>query len=161
MAWIRSRLSGCVVAGLVIVAGLVSWTDARASEPARPPSTTLDVTVTGLRNEKGRVAIAVFADAASFPDQKRARSGRVVAIRDKQAKVRFTGLPPGGYALAVLHDENENDEMDFNLLGMPLEGYGFSNDASAMFGPPSFAKARFVIGQKGARHAVRIRYFSL
>ena len=66
---------------------------------------------------------------------------------------------PGIYAVAVLHDENENDEMDFNFLGMPLEGYGFSNDAAAMFGPPSFEAAAFKLSPRASYIPIKIRYF--
>jgi uncharacterized protein (DUF2141 family) len=127
----------------------------------REASTNLVVSVKGLRNDTGQVAVALFKSGKGFPDQKRALKGQVVAISHKQARLRFRNLAPGTYALAVLHDENKNDEMDFNLLGMPLEGYGFSNDASAMFGPPSFDEAKFTVGQDDARHTVHIRYFSL
>ena len=45
-------------------------------------------------------------------------------------------LAPGRYALSAFHNENDNGELDTNLLGVPSEGYGFGNDASAAFGPP-------------------------
>lgn len=135
---------------------------ALAKPEAKPPSrTTLEVAVKGLRNGNGRVAVALFKNPKAFPDQKQALRGKIVGIAGKRARVRFEKLEPGHYALAVLHDENGNDEMDFNLLGMPLEGYGFSNDASAMFGPPSFEAARFSVGEDTARHTVNVRYFSL
>ena len=63
------------------------------------------------------------------------------------------------YAVAVLHDENDNAKMDFNFLGMPLEGYGFSNDASALFGPPSFSAAAFRLTARASHVSVKIRYF--
>jgi uncharacterized protein (DUF2141 family) len=62
------------------------------------------------------------------------------------------------YASAVLHDENQNSKMDFNFLGMPLEGYGFSNDAGALFGPPSFAAASFRLLPRASQITVKIRY---
>ncbi len=124
-------------------------------------SATLTVQVTNLRNNQGRVAIAVFNTEDSFPDQEEALRGKLAKIRNKQAKVSFPGLKPGTYAVAVLHDENENDEMDFNFVGMPLEGYGFSNDASAMFGPPSFEDASFKLKTGAAKTRIKTRYFSL
>jgi uncharacterized protein (DUF2141 family) len=54
-------------------------------------------------------------------------------------------LPPAGsYAPVVLHDENMNGKLDTNWLGVPKEGYGFSNDARASVGAPSFDDASFV-----------------
>jgi uncharacterized protein (DUF2141 family) len=119
----------------------------------------LTVRVHGLSNARGRVAVALFASAATFPDQKRALAGGLARIDKGRAAVRFDGLRPGVYAVAVLHDENENSKMDFNFLGMPLEGYGFSNDASAPFGPPSFEAAAFVLRPRASFIPVRMRYF--
>ena len=75
----------------------------------------------------GRVEAAVIAPTASTPAVSvSARSTPVwlpiTPISDGRATGRFGGLRPGVYAVAVLHDENQNDEMDFNFLGMPLEG---------------------------------------
>jgi uncharacterized protein (DUF2141 family) len=124
-----------------------------------PASVALTVRVQGLSNERGRVAVALFSSADAFPDQKRALAGQLAKIEKGRAAVRFEGLRPGIYAVAVLHDENENSKMDFNFLGMPLEGYGFSNDASAPFGPPSFEAASFKLQPRDSFIPVRMRYF--
>ena len=59
------------------------------------------------------------------------------------------GLKPGFYALAVFHDENLNDNFDQGIFGIPLEKYGFSNDASGFFSAPDFDDAKFQVrGQK-------------
>lgn len=130
-----------------------------SAAPAAASGAALTVQVRGLRNERGRVAVALFASSASFPDQKKALAGQVVRIDGGSATLTFRGLAPGVYAAAVLHDENDNSKMDFNFLGMPLEGYGFSNDASAPFGPPSFAEAAFRLMPRPSRISVKIRYF--
>jgi len=132
-----------------------------AAESSRegPATGALTVRVSQLRNDRGKVAVALFASAKDFPDQRRALAGRLTRIRNGRATVRFDGLRPGEYAIAVLHDENQNNEMDFNILGMPLEGYGFSNDASALFGPPSFAAAAFRLRPRPSAITVQTRYF--
>jgi uncharacterized protein (DUF2141 family) len=132
--------------------------DGAASAPAGS-GYPLTVRVNGLRNDKGRVAIALFASPADFPDQKRALAGQLAKIEKGHAAATFSGLEPGLYAVAVLHDENQNDKMDFNFLGMPLEGYGFSNDASAPFGPPSFDAAAFKLSPRASYIPVKARYF--
>jgi uncharacterized protein (DUF2141 family) len=119
----------------------------------------LTVRVSQLRNDRGRVAVALFASPSDFPDQKRALAGQLARIEKGRAAVTFTGLKPGLYAVAVLHDENDNAKMDFNFLGMPLEGYGFSNDASAPFGPPSFEAAAFKLTPRPSYIPVKVRYF--
>jgi uncharacterized protein (DUF2141 family) len=144
---------------LVLSSTLVGGADAAERDAGGPAGVALTVRVNGLSNERGRVAVALFASAEAFPDQKRALAGRVAKIEKGRAAVRFAGLRPGTYAVAVLHDENANAKMDFNFLGMPLEGYGFSNDASAPFGPPSFQAAAFALRPRDSFIPVRMRYF--
>lgn len=103
----------------------------------------LIVYVRGLRNAKGQVAAALYNSAKGFPDKGGEITGKVTRVKDGQARLTFKGLKPGTYAVAVLHDENKNGKMDFNFVGLPVEGYGFSNNASAPFGPPSFQAASF------------------
>ena len=119
----------------------------------------LTVRVSELKNDRGRVAIALFSSADDFPDQKKALAGKLARIEQGRAAVTFSDVRPGIYAVAVLHDENQNDKMDFNFLGMPLEGYGFSNDAAAMFGPPSFDAAAFKLSPRASYIPIKIRYF--
>lgn len=177
--WIRSRPARAlrVVFGGWVVCGSLSGaapfearsaaaegspSDGSAGEaaPSKPPERfPLTVRVSQLENDKGRVAVALFASAEDFPDQKRALKGQLTRIEKGRASVTFRDLLPGRYAVAVLHDENENAKMDFNFLGMPLEGYGFSNDASAPFGPPSFDAAAFRLGARASAVAVKVRYF--
>ena len=153
---------------LFVFASCAALVGASASATAKPTpaqgsdkkasKSMLIVEVTNLRNSKGRVAVAVFASEKAFPEQSRALRGKLTKINKGRAKVKFEGLKPGTYAVAVLHDENKNDKMDFNLLGMPLEGYGFSNNASAMFGPPSFEDASFRVRGK-TKSKIRAKYF--
>ncbi len=131
----------------------------RQDGKAPPAAVALTVRVSALNNDRGRVAVALFASAEAFPDQKRALAGQLTRIQNGKATVRFENVRPGVYAVAVLHDENENSKMDFNFLGMPLEGYGFSNDASAMFGPPSFDAASFKLSPRDSYVPVKVRYF--
>jgi len=65
---------------------------------------------------------------------------------------------PGTYAIALLHDENENDRID-RLLGLvPREGFGFSRDARVSFGPPHFEDAAFDVGTAEVSQTIRMRY---
>lgn len=126
---------------------------------AEPATYNLRVQVTDVDNEKGVVAVALFDSAESFPNQKKARAGALAKITGRTASVVFRDLAPGVYAVAVLHDENQNAKMDFNFVGMPLEGYGFSNDAPVSFGPPSYAAAAFKLEARHSRLPIKMRYF--
>lgn len=120
---------------------------------------TLSIKVSDLRNDKGQLAVALFNSEEGFPKQEHAFAGKLARIENGRAVVRFDGLEPGIYAAAVLHDENSNSKMDFNFVGIPLEGYGFSNDASAAFGPPSFEAAAFRLKARRSALPIRARYF--
>jgi uncharacterized protein (DUF2141 family) len=133
---------------------------ANAAPQTNDAELTLVVSVTGLRNDSGHVAIAVFDNSNNFPKQERALRGATAKIVEGTANVSFPHLAAGRYAVAVLHDENTNHRMDFNWLGMPREGFGFSRDAKVRFGPPSFEAAAFGL-TSSHRIGIRARYFSL
>lgn len=152
--------------GLLVAAALVSRAapadESRtraAKDGARAAGVSLTVRVSQLESDRGRVAVALFASSKDFPNQKRAFAGQLTKISGGRASVTFANMRPGIYAVAVLHDENENEKMDFNFLGMPLEGYGFSNDAAATFGPPSFEAASFKLSPRNSYVPVKMRYF--
>ena len=81
-----------------------------------------------------------------------------IKVRDKQARCDFEDIPPGTYALAVVHDENMNGKLDTNLLGIPKEGYGFSNDAKALLGAPSFSAASFPYDGQNLELTISLNY---
>lgn len=118
----------------------------------------LRVDVTELRSGDGEVHLAVFATPATFPDSDAILAEAIVRAKAGGVYWVFTGLKPGTYALAVYHDENENREFDTGFLGIPLEGFGFSNDAPVFFGPPDFADAAVTVPGKGARITIRMTY---
>ena len=111
-------------------------------EPSCPG---IHVRILDIRNSSGAVACALFESPEGFPTEYLhfATNIMVIKIREKQARCDFEDIPPGTYALAVVHDENMNGKLDTKLLGIPTEGYGFSNDAKALLGAPSFSAAHF------------------
>lgn len=102
------------------------------------------IDISNLRSNDGHVLISVFRDGNGYPDEpeKAVRKARI-SIKANTAWVVFTGLPAGEYAVAILHDENDDQKMNKNIIGIPKEGYGFSNNAMGTFGPPSFSNASF------------------
>ena len=102
----------------------------------------LTVNIFGLRNDKGDVHIAIYDNPKAFPDSDHMLREVKKRIIKKKVQHRFTDLKPGNYALATYHDENNNDSFDTNFLGLPTEGYAFSNEAQAFLGPPSFLNAQ-------------------
>lgn len=84
--------------------------------------------------------VALYNDAAGYADSK-AVASQTAPMREGKAQLVFAGLAPGRYALRVFADENGNGKLDTNLMGMPNERYGFSNDAKGNRAPPSFEAA--------------------
>jgi uncharacterized protein (DUF2141 family) len=106
----------------------------------------LVVNIDGLPNNKGKVMIALDNTKESFSSNgNSAYKGANAVIKEKKASVTFNALPYGLYAVKVFHDENNNDELDSNIMGIPREAYGFSNNARGTFGPASWDDACFEI----------------
>lgn len=105
----------------------------------------IKVVVTGLQNDKGTVQVALTNSKENYKDREEPYSGMKLSIHNKRAEGTFDNIPHGIYAIKLYHDQNDNDKLDTNFVGMPKEAYGFSNNARAKFGPPSFEKARFTL----------------
>ena len=113
---------------------------------ARLDSAELHIHVTGVDTDKGVVQYGLYNAPEHFPSRKgRIAEGEVKATRDG-VKIIIKSLKPGYYAVAAFHDENLNDSFDQGILGIPLENYGFSNDAHGFLDAPAFKDARFRVG---------------
>lgn len=131
-----------------------------AETPPAPADLRLDVDVSGVHNARGRIGCLLFKSDKGFPDEaaRAARRTWVPAESGKTAVCTFQGLPAGDYAVAVMHDENSNGELDTNFFGAPTEGFGFSNGAQpGMVSPPAYSKARIRL-TAAARWPVRLTY---
>jgi uncharacterized protein (DUF2141 family) len=103
----------------------------------------LTITVKGVRSAEGAVFLAVYDSEKSFMKPPQAKTTRRVDAGKGDLKIVIHDLPAGKYAIASYHDENGNGKLDTNAMGIPEEGYGFSNDARGVFGPPKFEDAVF------------------
>lgn len=101
----------------------------------------INIKVTNIKNMKGVIRVGIINKAEAFPYD--AFTGKKVPISGNSVNVKFTDLAPGEYAIAVHHDENCNDKVDKNGLGLPIEGYCFSNNVKALVAPPKFKYAKF------------------
>lgn len=110
---------------------------------------TLSVEVSGIKEKKGKIYVALFRKKDDFPTVHGKFKGTLVPANNTTVEAHFSNIPPDTYAIACFHDENENGKLDKNALGIPTEIYGFSNDARATFSAPSFESASF--GLKEAR----------
>jgi uncharacterized protein (DUF2141 family) len=115
---------------------------------------TLTVRVNNIE-KAGEIHIAVYDNAEAFEADRGEKGGAAPGITEGTIEMVEPGsvtyayeLPAGTYAIGIFHDVNLNNKMDNNFFGVPKEQYGFSNNARAFFGPPTFETAAFEL--KGA-----------
>lgn len=103
----------------------------------------LQVKIIGLKGDRGVVRIAIYSDAETFNKAELADQKAVLEIKGTEAtwEVRVPANQP--IAIAAYHDQNENDQLDKNILGLPMEKYGFSLGERSLRGPPKFEDAAF------------------
>ena len=119
----------------------------------------ISVTVTELRSSDGVVRACMTPDPAKFPKCRGVEGARSTIVpASDTVRLVFEGVPPGRYAIALLHDENNNGKADRALMMMPKEGFGFSRDAKVRMGPPDFDDAAFQYDGGAANQSIRMRY---
>lgn len=107
----------------------------------------LSINISGISKIKGSLFIAIFRATDDFPVFGKQFKGIVKEVEGKSQNYTFDDLPEGEYALAIYQDENRNKILDKNLLGIPTEIYGFSNNARRTFSAPSFQEAKFKLNK--------------
>ena len=111
-----------------------------------PKTATLIIEFDGLANDKGEVLAGLYNEAKKFPKENQALQNLKTKPGKKKCEIKAEKLPYGDYGVAAMHDENNSGNMDYNVIGLPMEKYGFSNNKRAgLFGPPGFEACRFVI----------------
>ena len=108
----------------------------------------LSVKMTGFANDKGECWFALDNSEGVYESDDSVFIGEILPITNGEASITIDSLQYGTYAIKVFHDKNNNGELDTNILGIPSEDYGFSNNASGWFGPPRWEKANFLFNEK-------------
>jgi len=126
-------------AGKGLLASLVCWAANQCG------AAEVVVRISGLSEPLGQVGCSLFAGPAGFPmDNSGARN--VWQAADAQgATCRFSDVPEGSYAVSIGHDLNGNRRVDTNLVGLPTEQWGVSNNARPMLRAPRFDEAVFKV----------------
>jgi uncharacterized protein (DUF2141 family) len=99
----------------------------------------LQVEIVKLKSDQGMVIVNLLDRDEELVEKKSAR------INDRACILVFKDLPDGQYAVRFIHDENSNEKLDTNFIGIPKEGFGFSNDAFGRFGPKDFEEWLFPV----------------
>jgi uncharacterized protein (DUF2141 family) len=145
---------------LWMVLHLTGASAATACDAANPTQVRLQVSVSGMRTTKGKVVITIYPDAqVGFLKGKYKLSEQRLPVVLPVTRACFVVPAPGYYAVALFGDENDNDHFDLTALGVPAEGYGFSNNPRLYFGPPKIGRVRFLAHAGDNEISVAMRYY--
>lgn len=141
---ISIRLKATFAAALLAAAGLAQ-------------SATLTIVVNGIEESTGEIRLAVFDSAEAFDGSGEPNRGLLAQVVGDEVTITLDDLPAGEYGIKLYHDANSNGEMDRNMMGMPMELYGFSGNKGRR-GPPPWADAVFVVeDQEDNQIAIQLR----
>ena len=148
MLTIRNLILAICIMGLAI--GLSS------AVQAAPPAGKITLQIEGFKNTKGTAIISVYDKEDGFPKIPKAMKSMTEPVKDKSMQVVIADLPPGEYAIGIVHDENEDGKLgQWLFVGPPKEGVGTSNNPSGM---PKFEEAKFVLADQDIEVNIKMRY---
>ena len=144
---------------IVFIAAAALCAGGRALPAAPQPAVastdcTLRIHVDGFRSSKGNLGTVVFTGPEGWPEDidKAFRHGPApIDPATRTAVAEWTGLPPGEYGVAAIHDENSNHKLDRNLIGIPKEGFGFANNPHVALSAPGFREALVRVSCAGSQ----------
>jgi len=124
-----------------------------------PSGITITVQVATFRSRAGVLGCRLYHRPSGFPEGTAGTLERRVAIAGTSAACTFDNVAPGVYAVSVMHDENDNQKLDKNFLGIPTEGYGVSNNHTHAMRNPEWEESKVVVeAGKPLRLDIRLRY---
>jgi uncharacterized protein (DUF2141 family) len=138
--------------------GLLAGLFLLATIPASAaPLATLIVKVEKVSPRGGDVRVALYTRTSYPLDNADPVTDAVVPAKPGETIVTLNGIKPGEYAVKLFQDFNRNGRFDMNWLGLPLEKYGFSNDARPTFSEPSFDATKFDLRQGTNTITIRLQ----
>ena len=141
-------ISNCLMIAIDIVLMVMLSPDNFSQDSISVELGSLTVKITGFDNDRGECWFALNNSEEIYESEDSVFIGKILPIKNGQVTITIDPLNYGTYAIKVFHDENSNSELDPDILGIPNEKYGFSNNASGWFGPPSWEKSRFIFNKK-------------
>jgi len=105
---------------------------------------TLQVQIKNIELLEGNLLLSLTSDSTKFPaGEVEEKYRKIVEVDSHEMRVDFKNLPDGEYAMSIIQDLNDNQELDTKKFGIPAEPFAFSNAAMRKFGPPFFSQAKF------------------
>jgi uncharacterized protein (DUF2141 family) len=118
----------------------------------------ISLAIDNLQSNEGNVHVAIYNEEEQFAKSLEPYRLKIYkAPASGQLKLQLDSLPYGRYALAIYHDENSNGDLDKNLLGIPKEPYGFSNNPRAKWSAPTYKETSFELGSDRAQLTVSLK----
>jgi uncharacterized protein (DUF2141 family) len=147
------------LAGAALLTASVLGTGALES-PVRADDAGAEIvaSISGLRNTEGVVRIALYGGRGDWLSHEHTLATCTANVHGESASCSLGHHAPGTYAIALLHDEDADGDMDTDFFGFPQEGYGFSSGARPGLGAPSFEDASFEHGAERTLATIRTRY---
>lgn len=105
----------------------------------------IQVNIENIQNDSGTLFVGLFKADTGFAKKENRIKGGPVEIINRSASTIYTDIPAGQYAVSTHHDVNSNGKIDKNLMGLPKEPYGFSNNKYGPFGKPDYKKATITV----------------
>ncbi len=122
----------------------------------------LEIEICNIRSNQGHILLSIFDSPDHFPRQAKPEFRDIKVskknIKNNSVVFKIDSLNPGKYALALLDDENDSGDMDYNKLGLPLEGFGFSNNIKPILKAPPCKKCLFEIKEGITKIKIIVRY---
>jgi uncharacterized protein (DUF2141 family) len=143
---------------LAAILGAVLTVTIRPAPKAIAGDSTIEAHVVKLRNSHGQVICTLFTPSDKFPDRSHRGMTIAVPIANKQAICRFRNVRYGDYAIVAFHDENGDGDFNQNWLGLPKEGFGFSDNPGTLR-KPVFNDAKFIVGHPIVRVTIKLNYW--
>lgn len=110
----------------------------------------LTIVITNIKKVCGTIQIGIYNKKENFPKIGKEFRKLSVKVEGKEFKYTVKDLPPGNYAIALYHDYNSDGTCNTNLIGVPTESYGFSNNIKPFLSAPSFQDTKFSHLKKSA-----------
>lgn len=122
-----------------------------------PAPPVLQIQISGIQSAQGKIMLSVYNSAGNYMQIEKASVLRSIEVRSTQTiQVNINELPPGEYAISCYHDLNGNAKLDKNLVGIPSEPYGFSNNARPKFRAATWEETRFYLNAQGSTIVLKL-----
>ena len=117
----------------------------------------LAISLTNIQHAQGSIYLGIYNSKPDFLKPEKACFKKVLPVT-QAGTLDFdcSGLAAGTYAVSCFHDLNDNGKLDTNLFGIPVEPYGFSNDARPKFRAPRWEEAKVEIKEGQTRMSIRL-----